>query len=983
MVDGLVTYQLFIPEVVYIGDPTASISLILKSSTNSKTAVSLKSLQATWVEIYEYQEPGREPTYHEHVMARTMRLGDMLPTSTSSNGETVHKLEVPSMDASPDCDHRAVASFVHPLLRAFGGAAKVTHEVRIKVEYKKGGALSVFVDGIMARVPFACVVHNASGAVMGRRRGNNGARASAGSASAAGSVAGGSTSGGSGSRNNNAANRMSIMSTGSSVFSETMPWDRGGGGGGGGGSSRGSVLYGSAQHASGAASRYSPSVTSSQDLDERLSLMSMDGGDNRSQRGRPRMSSEAPRPHKTLERMRSPVGQQQQQQQQQQPQQQIQQQALKSVSAFDHKAMAEDHPPVPGYYAEPGVPPSANIRTMSGGLVKNADDENDAFNMPDVDQPVPRYTTISSQITAVGSESSSNTLGRGGNVGLPSRGDTQVPRYSTVSSRAGSDAVGRGDTLVDRSEMPPPFTEFGHVVDGHDDLETLPRFTTFAPAYQPQQPQQQQPPVPQPVPPARSSATSNLSQLHINTAASFPASTGGNFGSGSGSEQAMAMPRSTSFQARLRMLQEQSPQASPSSSPTLGGGVWPVINSNTGNGNVNASPPRNNGILGPLQQHQQQQAPMSPNIALVAKPTAPPRSTSVAAAQQLAARGAIAPPVSLASSMPTPVSSPPPLQVQPPLQPPVQAQAQASQPVDQVQPVDYLSGLQKKAMAAYEPMFHDEMRVQVGDMLCVKNAWSNGFAQGVNLTTGREGIFPQICLFGLTASPEPQSISSSTTVTPSSSIHNSTTSTSTPTPINPFADDQPPLQLLNNGSIPASALPRRSTTKDGVPLALPRNPSWKPEEVDVELEGGSDEVLTGSVGGESFGAGGLTGVHLGVDNVNINNSNNGNGNNYNGNGGGGNSSSSSILGTQNGPKTSWKSWRHAMHPYLPMDPDELLVNAGDLILFSEAEIFPDRWCPGFNTKTGRKGFFPIIVFGPEFGGPPIAQTVSTAIPFQG
>ncbi|KAJ3209495.1 hypothetical protein HDU67_006166 [Dinochytrium kinnereticum] len=163
MLENMVTYQLFVPELVYIGDPTASIMILLKSYNNP---LQLKTIQCTWVEVLTYdEEPGKPATQRENILSKVLRTSDTFPSNTS---EIMQKFEIPNTDTSPDCDHRAAHHLTHPLLKAYGGAAMVHHEVRIKVEYKRDRQVVLLVDGIMTKIPFACVVHPGSGGVRQR-----------------------------------------------------------------------------------------------------------------------------------------------------------------------------------------------------------------------------------------------------------------------------------------------------------------------------------------------------------------------------------------------------------------------------------------------------------------------------------------------------------------------------------------------------------------------------------------------------------------------------------------------------------------------------------------------------------------------------------------------------------------------------------------------------------------------------------------------
>ena len=58
----------------------------------------------------------------------------------------------------------------------------------------------------------------------------------------------------------------------------------------------------------------------------------------------------------------------------------------------------------------------------------------------------------------------------------------------------------------------------------------------------------------------------------------------------------------------------------------------------------------------------------------------------------------------------------------------------------------------------------------------------------------------------------------------------------------------------------------------------------------------------------------------------------------------------------------------AMHPFEPQNSDELCVSIGDKILIGEKT--EDGWAWGNNMTTTKKGYFPLVVLGPKFGGPP-------------
>lgn len=51
-----------------------------------------------------------------------------------------------------------------------------------------------------------------------------------------------------------------------------------------------------------------------------------------------------------------------------------------------------------------------------------------------------------------------------------------------------------------------------------------------------------------------------------------------------------------------------------------------------------------------------------------------------------------------------------------------------------------------------------------------------------------------------------------------------------------------------------------------------------------------------------------------------------------------------------------------IHPYPPQMPDELELNAGDIVCL--ALYFDDGWALGYNVTTGQKGAFPLVCISP-------------------
>jgi hypothetical protein len=58
----------------------------------------------------------------------------------------------------------------------------------------------------------------------------------------------------------------------------------------------------------------------------------------------------------------------------------------------------------------------------------------------------------------------------------------------------------------------------------------------------------------------------------------------------------------------------------------------------------------------------------------------------------------------------------------------------------------------------------------------------------------------------------------------------------------------------------------------------------------------------------------------------------------------------------------------AIHPFEPENSDELCIAVGDVILIGDKT--GDGWAWGNNLTTSTKGYFPLVVLGPKFGGPP-------------
>ncbi|KAJ3160535.1 hypothetical protein HK101_000882 [Irineochytrium annulatum] len=167
MFEGQVRYTVVVPELIYIGDTTAAVNVAL--SNLSGGVLQIRSVQCTWVEVFTYEEPqGKPPTIHETIFSKTTRSSDSLPSSTS---DISLKFDVPTVDASPDCDYRASSPHTHQLLRAYGGAASVHHELRLRFEYKPARSVAPLEDRVVARVPFACVVQPGAGGGRGAVRG--------------------------------------------------------------------------------------------------------------------------------------------------------------------------------------------------------------------------------------------------------------------------------------------------------------------------------------------------------------------------------------------------------------------------------------------------------------------------------------------------------------------------------------------------------------------------------------------------------------------------------------------------------------------------------------------------------------------------------------------------------------------------------------------------------------------------------------------
>ncbi|KAI9338108.1 hypothetical protein DFJ73DRAFT_848396 [Zopfochytrium polystomum] len=884
MVNDMVQYQLFVPEVIHIGDPTASVTIILDAAPD----LSLKSIQCTWVEVYHYEEKEGKTKIREHVLSKVLRMSDSMPNvlSAPATNEIVHKFEAPSRDAAPDCDHRAVVPTVHPMLKAFGGSAKVSHEVRIKVEYKPSRSVSVLIDGIMARVPFSCVTHGGSGIVRTAKKKKD--------------------------------NRASMMSSASSVFSF---------------SDRRSMALSDAMYG-GAASHYEGSVIG------RVNSIRSNASSIGTVPGSSIVDTRAPPvpvtpSERTLERLRSPKSPKQ-----------------KDSNLYSDSNLFK-------------TPPS-NLEFL------------------------PMYQSSSSSSSTSTSD-------------FDSEASSSVPAPVIPN-------LFRTDTVTENIEPPPPFSDFSMRLETVTSPPPPPPPLDLFPQADTRRGTQitEIPPPPLPtsflqpmIIPIRvnsqrpssevfaSSAAPSVATMRQVEAPSMSSARQSEPNQGSSRPKSMpapvAPPRKTtafidvkSFVASKSLeppmsapviattSNPTSPSLLPSSMPPPPLPFLPTIatsgpsqpSSSSATRSLNAPP------LPPPRTSSARPIPLQPSTTPASQPPMPPSLPS----------HSLDPSASSATSIPTPTPQftppatprlashpehltyetmgsaeartsqqpvskpkPPPRRTEAP-QPQVQQhQSYDPPPVEfaQVTPVSHLTGLQKSAVTDYRPQHADEITVGIGDLLYVQSAWSDGFAHGVNLTTRQFGIFPQTCLFGI-----PSRRLTSYSPDPDNSRNASTSPERSPT--------------LTTSSTKSSYLPRRATTKDGVPLPLPRLNSWRPPGVEED-----DEDETSSAGS------GHTGKKPGP------------------------------MVSANAQTFQWQSdvnrlasvskmlqHRHlVVHPYVAREADELSASVGDLVFFGD--VNDDGWAWGVNETKKIKGYFPAVILGPEFGGPPPASLAGqAATPFQ-
>ncbi|KNE60021.1 hypothetical protein AMAG_05460, partial [Allomyces macrogynus ATCC 38327] len=69
-----------------------------------------------------------------------------------------------------------------------------------------------------------------------------------------------------------------------------------------------------------------------------------------------------------------------------------------------------------------------------------------------------------------------------------------------------------------------------------------------------------------------------------------------------------------------------------------------------------------------------------------------------------------------------------------------------------------VNGKQVRAVRGYNPEMNDEMELVVGDTIAITQEYDDGWAQGVNLSTGQIGVFPQTFVEAVATPEEPKSV---------------------------------------------------------------------------------------------------------------------------------------------------------------------------------------------------------------------------------
>ncbi|KAL0082892.1 hypothetical protein J3Q64DRAFT_1614687, partial [Phycomyces blakesleeanus] len=46
----------------------------------------------------------------------------------------------------------------------------------------------------------------------------------------------------------------------------------------------------------------------------------------------------------------------------------------------------------------------------------------------------------------------------------------------------------------------------------------------------------------------------------------------------------------------------------------------------------------------------------------------------------------------------------------------------------------------------YPPQVDDELSLSIGDIVCLALSFDDGWALGFNITSGRKGVFPTVCI---------------------------------------------------------------------------------------------------------------------------------------------------------------------------------------------------------------------------------------------
>ncbi|KAJ3109268.1 hypothetical protein HDU97_007762 [Phlyctochytrium planicorne] len=720
MLDGRVKYQLFVPNVVHIGDPNASITIVLNNNGNQ--ALQLKSVQCTWVEVYTFEEPGRSSVSRDHTMSKVLKLADAFPQATD---EVTQKFAIPQIEASPDCDHRAVSQHCHPLLKAYGGSAHVTHEVRIKVEYKMGRQVNLLLDGILARIPFNCVAHSGSGVVPKVRSGQSRMHRSTVSSSAS-----------SPSRRNSVSSVASGVSTTSRVTAPPQ-----------------------LQHPQHPPLQSSPTVFSSASNTSAASQpMSPGYGMQRSASFMPSSPSTPISPTAVPDLARSSSY------------------APSFASSSQAPLPIMNQPPPPrshfpqDYKQQPAndysMPPHPDIPQSSSQITQDILINSDA-----VAGGLPSYEPFIDLDAPIESPPPAGGAGVTGFEPIPEN-QLELPTYTFVQPRSMSLATGeqapgaQESNVIDPATLPPrtissrtTTTSSGTTLSSSN--PTPPGFApTGLPEYAggnlPRTYSMAKPPMESggglSVFGARTPTTSSA-----RPAAAIREQSDSSVGDIAGSVANMSISGAAPYSfpssgTNTATTSSASSLAASSAPPSPRITEQPLAPVGTGNTSflrvetvmIHSEPPP------PFSEFYEVGADGDAGAPPDAYAQPPPPEQNLYDSPQPYA------------TQPQPYTAPPPLSNDPqiPYTPSVQTQ-QPQPPLSEAQPppspaltnaepelIPHMCNVQKVALVGYTPAAEDEMAIEAGQMVFVRSAWTDGFAYGINLATQQDGIFPQIVLFG-------------------------------------------------------------------------------------------------------------------------------------------------------------------------------------------------------------------------------------------